>query len=202
MTIDELHEGVLDSDPLRLFGAWLEEARAAGVVEPHALALATIDASGGPDVRFVLLRALDERGFVFYTNRESAKGRQLDADARAAFAVHWDRLGRQVRASGRVEPVERTESESYWSGRPRGHRLAAWASPQSEPIGSRAELEAAFAAVAARFPGEAIPLPPFWGGYRLVPETIEFWLSREDRLHDRIRYRRSGRGWRRERLAP
>jgi pyridoxamine 5'-phosphate oxidase len=199
--LEGIDADALGDDPIEVFRGWLADAQAAGIVEPFAMALATVGAEG-PDVRFVLLRGVDARGFVFYTNRESAKGRQLAGDPRAALAFYWDRLGRQVRVTGRAEEVDRSESEAYWQGRPRGHRLAAWASEQSRVAASRDELEAAFAAVTERFPTDDVPLPAFWGGYRVVPDVIEFWVSREDRLHDRIRYRRVGEGWTRERLAP
>jgi pyridoxamine 5'-phosphate oxidase len=202
VSLDRLDEAILGPDPIRAFEIWLADARSAGIVEPFAMALATVDVDGGPDLRFVLLRGVDKRGFVFYTNRQSVKGRQLSTTPRAALCFYWDRLGRQVRAWGPVEEVGRAESEAYWAGRPRGHRLAAWASPQSEVVGSRAELESAFAAADARFPTDDVPLPPFWGGYRVAPERVEFWLNREDRLHDRLRYRWDGERWIVERLAP
>ena len=197
-----LDEASLGPDPLPLFEQWLADARAADVVEPLAMTLATADREGRPSARMVLLRGVDERGFVFYTNRESPKARDLTALPWAALVFHFDRLGRQVRVSGPVEEVDRQESEAYWAGRPLGHRLAAWASEQSSVVGSREELDAAFAEVAARFPDGAIPLPPFWGGYRVRPQSIEFWMSQADRLHDRIRYLRNDQGWERQRLAP
>jgi pyridoxamine 5'-phosphate oxidase len=200
--LERFDESALDPDPIRLFELWLADAQAAGIVEPLAMTLATADGSGRPSARMVLLRGVDERGFVFYTNRESEKGREMVANPRAALVFHWDRLGRQVRVGGRVELVDRAESETYWAGRPKGHRLAAWASEQSAVVASRAVLEKAFADVERRFPGDDVPLPPFWGGYRVVPDWIEFWLSRTDRLHDRIRYRREGGSWLVERLAP
>jgi pyridoxamine 5'-phosphate oxidase len=200
--LERLDESALDPDPIRQFELWLADAQAAGIVEPLAMTLATADRSGHPSARMVLLRGVDERGFVFYTNRESEKGREMEANPLAALVFHWDRLGRQVRVSGRVEQVDRAESETYWAGRPRGHRLAAWASEQSAVVASRADLEKAFAEVESRFPGDDVPLPPFWGGYRVVPDRLEFWLSREDRLHDRMCYRRDGATWVLERLAP
>lgn len=202
MPLEQLDESSLEQDPIRQFELWLADARAAGIVEPLAMTLATADRSGRPSARMVLLRGVDERGFVFYTNRESEKGREMEANPGAALVFHWDRLGRQVRVSGRVEQVDRAESETYWAGRPRGHRLAAWASEQSAVVASRADLEKSFAKVERRFPGDDLPLPPFWGGYRVVPDWIEFWLSRTDRLHDRIRYRRADGRWLLERLAP
>jgi pyridoxamine 5'-phosphate oxidase len=202
MPLEQLDESSLDPDPIRQFELWLADAQAAGIVEPLAMTLGTADRGGRPSARMVLLRGVDERGFVFYTNRESEKGREMEANPGAALVFNWDRLGRQVRVSGRVEQVDRAESERYWAGRPRGHRLAAWASEQSAVVASRADLENAFAEVEGRFPGDDVPLPPFWGGYRVVPDWIEFWLSRADRLHDRIRYRRDGGRWVVERLAP
>lgn len=192
----------MDPDPLHQFAAWFEEARVAGVVYPETTALATAAPDGAPAVRMVLLKAADERGFVFFTNTASRKGRELEANPHAALLLYWRELGRQVRVEGRVEPVDDTESRPYFETRPRASRLSAWASPQSEPVESRAELERRFAQAAARFPGEEIPLPPHWGGYRVVPETIELWEHRENRLHDRVLYTRTESGWRRERLAP
>jgi len=197
-----LDERTVDPDPLRQFEAWFAEARAAGVVFPETTALATASADGSPSARMVLLKGADGRGFVFFTNTGSRKGAELDENPRAALVLYWRELGRQVRVEGRVEPVDAQESEEHFGTRPRASRLSAWASPQSEPVASRAELERRFAQAAARFPGDEIPLPPHWGGYRVVPETVELWEHRENRLHDRVRYTREGTGWRRERLAP
>ncbi len=164
-------------------------------MSPRADAMTLATARGGnPSARVVLLRGVDERGFVFFTNRESRKGAELRENPRAALVFHWYELGRQVRVEGRVE--------TYWSTRPRESRLAAWASPQSQPIAGRAALDGLYAAEEDRLGDGEIPLPPFWGGYRVVPETVEFWSHHENRLHDRVRYRRAGRSWRRERLAP
>jgi pyridoxamine 5'-phosphate oxidase len=191
------------ADPLRQFAAWLEEARAAGIRAPEAMVLATAAADGAPSARMVLLRGFDERGFVFYTSYESRKSRELDANARAALLFSWDALGRQVRIEGAVERVSREESGAYFATRPRGHQIAAWASRQSAPIGGREELEATVTELEARFAGEEVPLPPGWGGFRVGPATYEFWQHREDRLHDRLRYRGDGRGgWQLDRLAP
>jgi len=194
----------LDPDPLVELAAWVAQAEAAGHRLPDAFALATADATGRPSVRLVLLRGIEPDGLRFYTNRGSAKGRDLAANPWAAAAFWWERTNRQVRVSGRVAPLPDAEATAYWATRPRGHQLAAWASDQGQPIGDRAELEAKVAAVAARFGSDAsIPLPPFWGGYRLEPELVEFWESRPDRLHDRIEYRRSpDRAWERRRLQP
>jgi pyridoxamine 5'-phosphate oxidase len=191
----------LDPDPLVQFEAWLDDARA---VSPSAdaMTLATSTADGRPSARIVLLRGLDSDGFVFFTNRESRKGDELSANPQAALVFHWWDLGRQVRIEGDVKAVDDVESSSYWRTRPRASRIAAWASPQSQPISGRSELEGRYAAAKAELGEAEIPLPPFWGGYRVTPNVIEFWAHRDDRLHDRIRYARSATGWRRERLAP
>lgn len=194
----------LDPDPLVELAAWVAQAEAAGHRLPHAFALATADAAGRPSVRLVLLRGIEPDGLRFYTNRDSVKGRDLAVNPRSAAAFWWEQTNRQVRVSGRVVPLDDAEVASYWASRPRGHQIAAWASKQSQPIDDRAGLEALVEAMAARFgPDGAIPLPSFWGGYRLEPELVEFWESRPDRLHDRIEYRRdSERGWERRRLQP
>jgi pyridoxamine 5'-phosphate oxidase len=199
-----LGEADLDPDPIRQFERWLEDAREAGVVEPLAMTVATATEDGRPSARILLLRGVDHRGFVFYTNYESQKGVELAANPRAALVFHWDVLGRQVRLEGRVERLSREESEAYFVSRPPGSQIAAWASDQSRVVsGGRRELEERFRAAEARFASaHTIPLPPFWGGYRLVPDWIEFWHSRENRLHDRLRYRRTPGGWTVERLAP
>jgi pyridoxamine 5'-phosphate oxidase len=197
----EEHE--LDPDPIRQVAAWLEEARAAGIALPEATTLATADAEGRPSARMVLLKGVDERGLSFFTNRESRKAEELARNPRAALVLYWQPLHRQVRVEGRVEPIDDEESLAYFRTRPRGSRLAAWASPQSRPLGDRAELEGRYRAVEERFGGvEELPLPPFWGGYRVVPDAVELWHGRENRLHDRVRYERSGGGWIRGRLAP
>jgi pyridoxamine 5'-phosphate oxidase len=198
-----LDERDLDPDPMRQFALWLADAREAGVLEPLAMTLATASATGAPSARMLLLRGHDERGFVFYTNYESEKGKALDENARAALVFYWDALGRQVRVEGRVERVSREESEAYFASRPEGSRIAAWASEQSRTVpGGRPELEERFRETEARFGGGPIPLPPFWGGYRVIPDWIEFWHSRRNRLHDRLRYTRTAGGWSVERLAP
>ena len=196
-----MDERDLDPDPTIAFRAWFREAENA-LPRADAMTLATATADGRPSARVVLLRGLDERGFVFFTNRESRKGAELLGNPHAALVFHWWELGRQVRIEGVVEEVDSAGSEAYWDTRPRASRLAAWASPQSRPIRERAELDGLYAEADARFRDADVPLPPFWGGYRLVPETLEFWTHRENRLHDRIRYVRSRSGWRRERLAP
>lgn len=198
-----LIEADADPDPLAQFTRWWREAEAAGEPEAAAMTLATVGADGAPGARIVYLRGADARGFAFFTNGESRKGRELAADPRAALCFLWPRLHRQVRVEGRVAAQSPAESDAYFAARPRGSQLGAWASPQSEPLRDRAELEARYAAVAARFSG-AVPRPPHWGGYRLLPHALEFWQGRESRLHDRLRYEREpGSGaWRRSRLAP
>jgi pyridoxamine 5'-phosphate oxidase len=185
----------LDPDPLRLFHSWHAEAGSDVV----ALATATVD--GRPSARMVLLKVADRRGFAFHSNYESRKGQELAANAEAALLFYWHELGRQVRVEGRVQRVGRDESEAYFRTRPRGAQLAALTSAQSEPVESREALEARFAELEKRYPDE-VPLPENWGGYRLVPETYEFWQHRENRLHDRFRYSREGEGWKIERLSP
>jgi pyridoxamine 5'-phosphate oxidase len=197
-----LSERDLHPDPFVQFARWLEDAERAGVVFPEAMALATADADGRPAVRTVLLKGLDPHGFSFYTNHESRKGRHLAQNPNAALAFLWKELDRQVCITGVVTRLSDEESEAYFRSRPREARLGAWASKQSAPIGSREELDAAFRAAAERFPGPDVPLPPHWGGYRLSPDTIEFWKGREHRLHDRFQYTREGGDWRIERLYP
>jgi pyridoxamine 5'-phosphate oxidase len=196
-----MDEHDLDPDPVVALEAWLRDAERVPT-RPDAMTLATATADGRPSARVVLLRGLDERGLAFFTNRSSRKGRELEENPRAALVLYWPELGRQVRVEGSVERVDDRESRAYWRTRPLGSRIAAWASPQSRPLADRAELDALYAAAAARFADDDVPLPDFWGGYRVVPDSIEFWEHQDDRLHDRLRYERTESGWRRERLAP
>ena len=191
-----LRRSDLDPEPLKQFREWYAEAG------NDAVALATATRDGRPSARMVLLKGADERGFVFHSSYESRKARELAENPRAALLFYWHDLGRQVRVEGDVEQVDRGESETYFKTRPRGGQLAAWTSSQSEPIGTRDELEERFAELERAFEGHEVPLPPHWGGFRLVPETYEFWQHRENRLHDRFRYRRNGDDWVIERLSP
>jgi pyridoxamine 5'-phosphate oxidase len=190
-----LHEDDVDPDPVAQFLAWYAEAAT------EAVALATASVDGAPSVRMVLLKGVDQRGFAFYTNYDSAKARDLAVNPRAALCFFWP-PDRQVRVSGPVETIEAGESERYWRNRPRASQLSAWASRQSQVVESREALEQRVVELAARFGEGEVPLPPFWGGFRLVPAVVEFWHHREDRLHDRIRYRREDGNWVMERLAP
>jgi pyridoxamine 5'-phosphate oxidase len=202
----EYEAGVLSdtdagSDPFELFDAWMSRAARAGLVEPTAAALATCE-GGRPSCRMVLLKGADRRGFAVYTNFESRKAQEMEGTGRAALTLWWDRLERQVRIEGTVERVSDAEADAYHASRPRPSQIAAWASAQSRTIASRAELESKVEETATRFEGRDVPRPPQWGGFRIVPETIEFWQGRRDRLHDRIMFHRAGEGWLRSRLAP
>jgi pyridoxamine 5'-phosphate oxidase len=188
---------------LKQFAAWFADAVAADEILPEAMTLATSTPSGDPSARMVLLRGVDERGFGFFTNYDSQKGRELGENPRAALVIYWPKLGRQVRVAGEVVKQSAQESMTYFHNRPLASQLSALASPQSAVIRNRAVLEDAVATLSARYQGAAVPLPTNWGGYRVVPQSIEFWLHRENRLHDRIRYSRQAKGgWRIERLAP
>jgi len=192
----------LSPDPIRQLGAWVDEAARAGVALPNSFALATADDTGAPSVRFVLLRGLDAEGLRYYTYRGSRKGRDVAINPLASAAFWWPALDRQARVSGSIRLLSDEESLAYWRTRPRGSQLSASASAQGQEIGSREELEARVAELAARYP-EEVPLAPMWGGYLIVPRTVEFWESRPDRLHDRIEYRRGGDGsWHARRLQP
>jgi pyridoxamine 5'-phosphate oxidase len=195
----------LGPDPLAAFGRWLADVVRAGLPEPTAMVLATVDAAGGPAARTVLLKGCDERGLRFFTNLGSAKAADLAAHPRAALVFPWHAIFRQVRASGPVVELDRDEVAAYFATRPRDSQLGAWASAQSQVVASRAALDSSYDDVVARFPGE-VPAPPFWGGYRVVPDTWEFWVGRAGRLHDRMRYRRTtddpDAPWTVERLAP
>jgi pyridoxamine 5'-phosphate oxidase len=188
--------------PLDLFAAWLAEATQSEINDPTAMALATVDADGMPDVRMVLLKEADRRGFVFYTNAESEKGRQLAANPRAALVLHWKSLHRQVRVRGAVEQVSDAEADAYYESRPRDSRIGAWASQQSRPLETRFALEKAVALYAAKYAFGTVPRPPYWVGYRIIPEQMEFWHDKPFRLHDRVRFTRFGDGWARQRLYP
>jgi pyridoxamine 5'-phosphate oxidase len=198
-----LREQDVDADPVRQFGIWFDEAGTAGVRMPEAAAVATASADGAPSARMVLVKSFGDDGFVFYSSYSSRKGRELAANPRAALLFHWDPLGRQVRIEGPVEPTGAAESAAYVRSRPRGSQLSALASPQSETIDSRDALERRVAELERRHRGGELPLPDSWGGFRLSPVTFEFWQQRDDRLHDRLRYRRGeDGGWLIERLAP
>jgi pyridoxamine 5'-phosphate oxidase len=193
----------LSATPLERVRAWFDEAVAAGLYEPDAMALATASPDGRPSVRIVLLKGIDERGLRFFTNYGSRKGRELDANPRAAVTIHWPTLHRAVRAEGAVERLAAEESDAYFASRGRESRLGAWASRQGTPIADRSVLEAAFAAASERFAGEEVPRPDYWGGYRLVPDAVELWQGRPNRLHDREHFLRGPDGsWRSERLSP
>jgi pyridoxamine 5'-phosphate oxidase len=189
-------------DPYALFQSWLDAASADEPNDPNAMTLATCDGAGMPSARMVLLKGIDARGFVFYTNTESHKGRDLAQNPRAALLFHWKSLHRQVRIDGAVEPVSAAEADAYYATRPRLSRLGAWASAQSRPLASRAELEANLAAMQARYPDEAIPRPPHWSGYRVLPARFEFWQDMPFRLHDRMVYTPAPGGWAMQRLFP
>lgn len=197
-----LSEADLAADPIEMFERWYVEAREAGVREPNAMVVATTDPDGAPSARFVLLKAIDDGGFVFYTNTASRKGRALSADPRIALLFPWHDLERQVRVEGVAQPLARAEVRAYFAVRPRGSQLGAWASHQSQPVAGRQQLEEAYAEAQQRFADADVPVPEEWGGYRVVPGSVEFWQGRVGRMHDRLVYRRTDAGWATERLAP
>jgi pyridoxamine 5'-phosphate oxidase len=197
-----LPDATADRDPIELFHDWFAAARSAGIFLPEAMTVATATPEGAPSARMMLLKGVEAGGFVFFTNYESRKAVELAANPWAALVFHWAVLERQVRVEGKVERLSSGESEAYFRTRPRGSRIGAWASKQSRPLADRRALEAQVREHDARFAGGEVPLPPFWGGLRLVPERIEFWQGRLDRLHDRLRFDRDGLGWRAVRLYP
>lgn len=197
-----LDRGDVDADPLRQFSTWMDEAIRSAAHEATAMTLATVGADGQPAARIVLLKGVDARGFVFFSNFDSAKGRDLAANPRAALVFFWVELERQVRVEGDVERVAAAEADAYFARRPRASRLSAMASAQSQPVADRGVLEARVAELARQYPGDDLPRPPHWGGYRVLPRAVEFWQGRPSRLHDRLRYARTAETWSIVRLAP
>lgn len=197
-----LSEADAEGDPIEQFRRWFDDVLNAKLHEPNAMTLATATPDDCPSARIVLLKGFDERGFIFYTNYDGRKGRELDANPRASLVFYWGGLERQVRVEGSVERLTGEESDAYFVSRPRGSQLGAWASEQSRPVESRNVLEKRMRDLEAKYEGRDIPRPPFWGGYRVKPEVIEFWQGRESRLHDRLVYRHDGEGWVIERLQP
>jgi len=200
--IQGIPEAAADRDPIELFKEWFKAASDSGILLPESMALATATPAGAPSVRMLLLKTVDERGFVFYTNYGSRKADDMEANPRAAMCFHWPVLERQVRVEGSVERVSHDESVRYFSSRARGSRIGAWASRQSEPLPSRQELEERVRRFGKEYPGDEVPLPPFWGGYLLRPQVMEFWQGKADRLHERLEFRRSATGWETVRLYP
>jgi|TARA_B100000405_G_scaffold56668_1_gene38379 pyridoxamine 5'-phosphate oxidase len=195
-------QGAEQLDPIEFFKAWFDAAEDSGIVMPESVALATATSEGAPSVRMVLLKAVNEKGFVFFTNYGSRKANEIEANRRAALCFHWASLERQVRITGSVERITEAESYAYFSTRGRGSRIGAWASKQSQPLLDRKELQRRVSETTSSFADQDIPLPPFWGGYRIRPEVIEFWQGKADRLHDRLVFTRIGRDWSTERLYP
>ena len=197
-----LAEGDLLADPIEMFARWYEQASSAGIYEPNAMVVATVSGEGQPSSRMVLLKGFSERGFVFFTNTGSRKGRELAGNPRCALLFPWHPLERQVRVDGTARPLERADVAAYFATRPRGSQLGAWASHQSRVISGREELQAAYERLEAEYAGRDVPPPEEWGGYLVVPDAVEFWQGRPGRMHDRLVYRRTGDTWRTERLAP
>ncbi len=198
-----LNEADMDPDPIAQFHGWFAKVIDANLHEPNAMILATATSDGRPSARTVLLKGYDERGFVFYTNYEGRKAKEMEANPQIALLFYWGELERQVRVEGRASRVSEEESDAYFASRPRGSQLGAWASEQSRSIENRGALELRLRELEREYQGREVPRPPFWGGYRVEPETVEFWQGRENRLHDRLLYRQVGEGgWKRERLQP
>jgi len=197
-----LHRADLAANPIAQFNKWFEQALKAGLREPNAMTLATADRRGRPSARIVLLKGISQKGFTFFTNYQSRKGQELAANPHASLVLFWPELERQVCIAGSVVKVSRAESKAYFDSRPKASRLSAWVSSQSEAVADRAVLEGKLAALEAKYPDERVPLPPYWGGFRLAPVRIEFWQGRPNRLHDRFQYLKQPPGWRLERLSP
>ena len=197
-----LTESAADPDPIAQFRRWFDTAMGADLHEPNAMTLATATPEGRPSARIVLLKGFDERGFVFYTSYEGRKSEEIEANPLCALVLYWGELERQVRVEGRISRIPEEESDEYFGSRPRGSQLGAWASEQSRPVEGRDPLEERLRNLEAEYEGGEVPRPPFWGGYRVEPEVVEFWQGRESRLHDRLVYQRSGDGWKIERLQP